>query len=459
MKSQRTQTREARLKSIAAFYDRADRFSEICQSKKKLQRIRTFSQEYFSDLHLVLQTLARMQGTHVVIHGPTGCLSMLPEDIGHLVQTSDWIVTGINERDVILGGEEKLRIALKQLCSQNHSSCIFVVTTPPVSVNNDDVDAIANEFGSEFSIPILVIPATGFRSKLGVMGYDETQNVLSLLMTPPASVPAEPYVNLISVSESARDVGEAGQFLNRLGYAVNILPNFAGRRQLALASGARASLVLNKDESGCLSDFLQKRYGVPVLSFSPPVGLMATDVWEHAVADALDAELPQKEQRMIASNTAENLQNLNVYLMVDSWYAAPYKVFLESLGARVCGITVPFLEPSSSVLETLRGSDAVPIHVAQGQPFELLKILDRSNPDIIICQHVPPRAPFSGIPCVSLEQTGILGRQAAVRLIQTISSAKEGSGFFSTLKGSGTAFYRPNWMKKSINWHIKLEVS
>lgn len=186
MKSKRTKTREARLHSIAAYYDKADHYVEAAQKKARLQRIRAFSQEYWSDLHLVLQLLKRMPGTYLVIHGPRGCISTLPEDIGGVSAKSNWIVTDLNERDLILGGETKLRGAIQQLCEQEHPERIFVVTTPPVSINNDDAEALVTELETAYSIPILIIPATGFRSKLGTMGYDEALDALALLLPPPA---------------------------------------------------------------------------------------------------------------------------------------------------------------------------------------------------------------------------------------------------------------------------------
>lgn len=460
MRSKRTVTREARLHSIGAFYNQADRFAETCRNKKKIQRIRTFAQEYHSDLQFVLRLLARMPGTNVVIHGPRGCLSLLPRDMGAGAERSCWAVTNLDERDVILGGETKLRGAIRQLCGRAHPKRVFVVTTPPVSINNDDAEALAAELEEELDVSIVVIPATGFRSKLGVMGYDEAQDALSLLLPPPSERPAEPYVNLISISESARDVGDAGQFLNRLGFAVNVLPNFSGERQLTLASGARASLELNHEEGGRLAAFLSDRYGVPAFSPAPPVGFEGTTVWERAVADALGTGGAALEYTGGAQpENSDALRGLNLYLLLDPWYVAPCKAFFESLGATVCGVTVPFLDEGAPALDALTGEDAPPVHVAQGQGFELLKILERTAPDMVVCQHTPSRAPLSGVPCVSLEQTGLFGRAAAARLLRAVTGARENAGFFHTLESNGAALYRPTWMKKSVDWHIKLEVS
>ncbi|MFT9055883.1 MAG: nitrogenase component 1 [Ethanoligenens sp.] len=456
MKSKRTITREARLHSIAAFYNQAGRFTEACREKSRIQRVRTFSQEYHSDLQFVLRLLAGMCDTGVVIHGPRGCFSLLPQDIGKLEGNSHWMVTDLNERDVILGGEAKLRGTIRRMFEENHPSRLYVVTTPPVSVNNDDTEALAGELEEEYGVPAVVIPATGFRSKLGVMGYDEAQDALSLLI-PPAKNKGEPsYVNLISVSESPRDVAEAGRFLNDLGLAVNVLPNLAGEHQLAHASGAKLSLVLNPEEGGPLAAFLDARFGVPAFTPLPPVGFAASDHWKQSVAARLGMPFSVTES---ADELLEEdcLNGLNVYLMLDAWYVVPFKMLFESLGACICGVTVPFLDEGSHAVEALSAPNAPLLHVAQGQAFELVKIWERTAPDVVICQHTLPRAPLSGTPCVSLEHTGLFGHDAARRLLQAVVAAQTYSGFFRTLCDS--TVYRRGWMQKRVDWHIKLEVS
>jgi len=49
---------------------------------------------------------------------------------------------------------------------------LFVVTTPVVAINNDDVEAVVDELHEEYNIPVVPVYSDGFRSKTGITGYD-----------------------------------------------------------------------------------------------------------------------------------------------------------------------------------------------------------------------------------------------------------------------------------------------
>lgn len=457
MKKKQVAVREKRLRTTGAFYSTWGKYQEECEQGTYVRRIRTFSQDQFSDLQYVLFLLSRMPHTDIVIHGPRGCLSRLPLSGPCARGASHWSVTDLNEKDIILGGAGKLRETIRRLHESRGSSRIFVLTTPPVNINGDDAETEVGELERELGIPIILIRTTGFRSRLGITGYDEALDVLADCFGGGETFPRDPYVNVISVSEQVQELEDAGRFLNELGFAVNLLPNLAGERQFRLAPGAKASIVLNPDEGGLLADYLEQRYQVPALAPDAPVGFQNTQRWEQALALALDK--PAVEDREVQPD--DSLRGLRVYLQAAPFHAAVCKRFLEDWGAEVCGISVPYLgrQAARDVHEKALLEPDIPIHVAQGQNFELDHLLRQFAPDVLLTEgngFIP--ALRSGIPAVFLEETGVLGRSAAGRILERMGKVRRNPAFCRLLADGQEDIYTASWRKKRVDWHIKQEV-
>ena len=461
--------------STNVFYGTWVAYEQECASATLVRRVRTFSQDQPSDVHYALSLLSRMRDVAVVVHGPRGCFSRLPRDSHDGGAGGRWALTDLSERDVIMGGEAKLRRTIRRLHETSGATRILVLTTPLVSINGDDTEAVADELRKELGIVIELVPTTGFLQGEGVFGYDEALTALTACLLPrPAQVPppgglgAGPYVNLLSVSESQDELSEMGQFLNALGFSVNLLPNWAEERQFRLAPGARASVVLNPDESGVLADLLQERYHVPVIAPDAPVGFRSTALWRRAVADALGVPWHDAGGGAagdvgsdVPASAGDCLRGLRVYLQVAPVYAAACVRFLESCGADVCGVTLPYLDARAvrrAQGEDLLGPDRF-VHVAEGQSFELDNLLRRLTPDVLLTQGDGAACALrAGIPVVSLAESGLLGRTAASRILGRVRRAWKSPSLFCRLALGQESSYSASWQRKSTDWYIKQRV-
>ena len=130
-------TRERRLQAISAWLGKPAALAAEQAAGETVQRIRTFSQATPDDLLAALDLLAGVAGAGIVVHGPRGCAAALAAAAG------PWGVTGLDQRDTIMGSEGAVSRAVLSLHRRHRPGAIFVVATPVVAINSDDARTAA----------------------------------------------------------------------------------------------------------------------------------------------------------------------------------------------------------------------------------------------------------------------------------------------------------------------------
>ncbi len=111
-----------------------------------------------------LSVTTQVRDAITIVHGPKGCThhnfsllhaTGLDNDRDLL---PDMISTGLEESDIIFGGEEALKRTLDAVGHQR-TGAVFVLSTCLVDTIGDDVDAIC--LGS-YGMPVIPIPTAGF---------------------------------------------------------------------------------------------------------------------------------------------------------------------------------------------------------------------------------------------------------------------------------------------------------
>lgn len=448
-------TREQRLNALSAYYGLPGTLVNGFSLGK--QMIRTFSQSNFDEILHTLYLLNSISGAGVVIHGARGC-SSAEIYFNTLENENYWVSTDLDEKDSILGGEAKLKRAIEKI-SKHDPSIIFVVTTPIVCINADDI-SITEVLSEESGIPIIPIYCDGFKSRIGINGYDVASHSLAKSLFKPAQ-PYEKRINIISISEEERDIYELKRLLNLLGLEVNVFPRFASISNFKLATGAKASISVNTDFSDYLGKYLEEYYDIPFLQPSMPVGIESTNEWLKAVGEkfAIKDEvesLIQNETKQFDFSTYKIIRDKKIYVSSQSSISIGISGFLKELGAELVGLTISHLDDVNlSHFKNLEGN--FPLHIAQGQAFELVNILKRVKPDLYIGgAGQAALAAKLGIPAISTYRLGLIGYSGAKRLAEKINNAFINPCFIH--KFSTISIYKDQWYQKSPNWHIKQEV-
>jgi nitrogenase molybdenum-iron protein alpha/beta subunit len=458
--------REKRLDAIGAWLGTTSAAVAEFSGDEVVQRIRTFAQSTYDDLIYALRITATIKNSVTVLHAPRGCAAA---GLAHAVAGSNtiWASTNLDERDTIMGADGKLRKAVTSLFHRHRPDVIFIVASPVVAINNDDIQSVVEELHEELEVPIVPIYVTGFASRTAVTGYDSALHALvKYLAGTGAAEEQVEVVNLLSVAEHPADRNEAERLLRELGLSLVTIPDNADIRDFRKAIGARASIPLCPDAPEYLGQILREKYGVPLINAPRPVGIAGTGAWLAAVGSALGREdeatalharyKAETEQRLAGFS----LSGVTVYISLAAANAFAVFELVEELGGTVAGLTISHLDRLH--LPHLRELSArqpdLQIHVANGQAFEEASIVRSISPGLYIGDglHVPQIARLA-IPVVSLEGTPVIGYGGVIGLVRRIRMALGFRGF-GVLLGNSATPYHDAWFRRSQNWHIKQEV-
>lgn len=466
--------REKRLNGTAAFYGEAGALLEEIKHGGPSQRIRTFAQETRHDLHYAMKLLASLPDSDMVIHGPRGCGGA--ERIAGLgtLEGTDWIITNLNERDTIMGSDRKLREAILSLYAKSKPKLIFIVATPVVAINNDDIESVLSELREELDAGLIPVYTDGFSTRLGRSGYDDVQHGLLRQLAahqekaeshPPGG--GSPVLNLLSVSESAETVRELAQLTARAGFRNNVFPRFSGDKQWKAALRAHISVSIHEDESDYTGHALEERFGIPYVSAPLPIGANGTAEWLSRICGAAGLDtgwIAGQKAKLLEEAPPERLAGLRVYYNLPPAYTFGLAGFLEGMGAETAGMKLPYLDQRhAKLLEEYGGKPDLKLLVGDGQPYEEANLLARLQPDIYIGEgDAVGCAVRLGIPAIDLEQLPALGFEGARRLLKRLEKLRQrpplGRYLSYGAERGQQPVYQERWLARSVNWHIKQEV-
>ncbi len=459
--------REKRLSTIAAYYGTVEAILREYYDGKLKQRVRTFSQDTNNDILYALQVINTIEGAGIVVHGPRGC--GIIQNHYNTVNAIDtrWAVTNILEEDSILGSDRKLKKAVEQIYRKNHPKLLFVITTAVVAINNDDVVSVTQELTEELGIPVIPVYTDGFRSKIGVSGYDTAIHSLVKYLLPQRAEKGD-FINVISLSESRETLTELSRLLLALGVEINVFPRFSTKEAIIKAAGAAYNLVINQGEGEYFARVLEDIYGIPTLGLNYPIGIKATDKWLTALGEQLGREkeaqeLIERESHSTRQAIEQYKLNKNkVFVSIDPEKANAVLRLLEDLNAEVVGIKFPYLDITLlKQLERLyKRNPELSLLIGEGQPYEQVNILRKSGAEVYIGNDLAVDAVLQGeLSVLDTQQLNITGYQGSVIFARELYKLVNYNGFAKNFTAeAGRGVYQSGWLKKSANWYIKQEV-
>lgn len=460
--------REKRVQAISAYFGNAKTLLDEFDEENVNQRVRTFSQDTFSDILYALKLINTIQDIGVVVHGPAGCAAgRLYFDLVY-DDSVKWAVTNLDERDSILGSDVKLAKTIRDLHKNYHPKAIFVVTTPVVAINNDDVESVVEDLKEELGIPVIPVYSDGFRSKIGVTGYDVvTQSLVKHFLPKHHSGILTDSVNLLSFSENKQDVDELKRLLHKLGLEVNSFPGFSSVTDINKTVRAKISVSIAPDEAGYAGELLEEKYGSKYIQGPVPVGIKNTSQWLTLIAAATGVS--ELANQLIISETQTSISELEgkifkgekVFINLKPSYAFAVMELAKETGLQVIGIKVPYID--SHHLTDLRKINSdypeLPILVGDGQVFEETNLLRKIKPDLYIGgQFDNITAGKLGIPAINAHSFPILGFAGVKNFIQIAHRKLSNPSFSRYIAESESQSYTENWLQKKTNWFIKQEV-
>ncbi|MDR2753428.1 MAG: nitrogen fixation protein NifE [Oscillospiraceae bacterium] len=449
----------------------AARFPKKCLGRAD----RTFSQGLQCQQINSVMALLSMEEAAFVVHAPlgcAGCCSMANDwfRVGQLhrgnfaMRNARVLVTNLDEKDIILGGEKKLRQALHLAWERYRPKVIFIFTSCASGIIGDDVDAAAREAQEEFAaqegVPPQVVPihCEGFKSKVCASGYDAAflsmTNYILKDEAPGETIPG--LLNLFAPpTVSYIDQMEIERILHEIGITVNYIPFYSSLDKIRQIPRAQASTAICKVFADEFMRTLERAYGIPYSHTIMPIGSRNTDRWLRGVAKIMGKEAEAeayiaKERAAVAplvANLKERLTGKTVFITGGTGRTFAAGALVDDFGMRLLGMQTPtydkYVQEDVEKLNAIHGNFV--LDVANMMPFEQVNLLKKLQPDVFI--GVPVWAARLGLPTTHVLdiKRPTLGYRNLVYLGQKIAAQIENPGYNKRIAAYASLPYKESW--------------
>lgn len=467
------QIRELRLGSITAYQGKASELVSRAQAGTLKDSARSFSQCMGCSSGQAFCMLSMITDAVVVNHAPIGCMGDasgfnfvyrveqknrgLPPAIGKYYSTN------LLEKDTVFGGMQKLRDTVYTAFEREHPNAIFITTSCASGIIGDDVESVANHLSEELGIPVISCFCEGFRSRIWTSGFDSAYHaIVRRLVKPPRE--RSKKVNIINFWGSHI----FDDLLSRLGYEAQYIVPFSTVKDLEYISEAAATIQICPTLGTYLGAALEQVYGVPEIKVPPAYGVAGTDIWlrelgrvlhrekevEQLIRDGHERVLPQIEayRKQFAGKTA--------YLTAGAAHGHSLIAVLRELGLDVKGAAIFHHDPvydngcaSADVLahDVETYGDVRQYNICNKQAFELVNLLNRMRPDIMIARHggMTVWGAKLGIPTLLIgDEQFSFGYDGILHYARRIAETLDNTEFVTNLARHSTMPYTKWWLKQ-----------
>lgn len=469
LKAQSVQIREDRLGSITGFAGKASELVKLGQCRQLKDSTRSFSQCMGCSSGNAFCQLSMIKDAAVINHAPVGCSGdvfgynfvyrvgqmerNLPSSIGR------YFSTNLTEKDTIFGAVQKLEETVRDVYRKIKPNAIFVTTSCASAIIGDDVESVTDALTEELGIPVVACFCEGFRSKIWTSGFDSAyHSIVRKIVKPPQK--KNNKVNIINFWGSHI----FDDFLKELGYEARYIVPFSTVSELETISEAAATIQICSTLGTYLGAALEQVYGVPEIKSPPAYGIAGTDNWLREIGRVLDREkeielhIEKEHERVIPiiEEYRKKLEGKTAYITAGAAHGHALIALLRELGLNVQGAAIfhhdPVFDNGESISDALAHDvktygDVHNYNVCNKQAYELVNILNRVRPDIMIARHggMTLWGAKLGVPTLLIgdEQFGF-GYQGVINYAERILETLDNKEFVTNLAKHSTMPYTKN---------------
>ncbi|WP_094606686.1 Light-independent protochlorophyllide reductase subunit N [Sporomusa silvacetica DSM 10669] len=466
--------REARLGSITGFEGTAGELVRCARAGSLKDSTRSFSQCMGCSSINAFCQLSMIQDAIVINHAPVGCAGdfftfnfvyrvgqmerKLPPVIGRYFNTN------IEEQDTIFGATKKLEQTIRAAYDRVRPNAIFITTSCASGIIGDDVEGVASDLSTELGIPVVACFCEGFKSKIWTTGFDSAyHSIVRKIVKPPRKKSNK--VNIVNFWGSH----VFDELLKRLGYEANYIIPFSTIAQLVYISEAAATIQICPTLGTYIGAALEQVYGVPEIKSPPAYGVAGTDIWMRELGRVLGREqeieliINEEHKRVLPQldEYREKLRGKTAYLTAGAAHGHALIAVLRELGLEVQGAAIfhhdPIYDNGDTASDALAHSvntygDVSNYNVCSKQAYELVNILNKVRPDIMIARHggMTLWGAKLGIPTLLIgdEQFGF-GYQGVLNYAERIVETLDNKEFVTNLAKHSTMPYTKWWLEQN----------
>ena len=209
-------------------------------------------------------------------HGPIGCgfyswltrrnqtdPSSTPD--GHNFMTYCFS-TDMEEREIVFGGEKKLKAAIQEAYDTFKPKMISIFATCPVGLIGDDVHSVAKEMKEKLGINIFAFSCEGYKGVSQSAGHHVANNgLLTHVIGLDDTVKEGDYkVNLLGEYNIGGDAFLIEDLFKRCG--ITLISTFSGNSSVDHFSNAHTAdlnLIMCHRSINYVADMMEQKYGIP----------------------------------------------------------------------------------------------------------------------------------------------------------------------------------------------------
>lgn len=425
-----------------------------------------------------MSALMSMEDSVFVVHSPQGCVgcASMANDLYQVGQAHRGvkniknvriIVTNLDEKDIVCGGEEKLRESILLANERYSPKVIFIFTSCASGIIGDDIDAVASELQSEMDAIIVPIHCEGFKSKICASGFDTAFISISKYLLDKNKVEKEKgLINLFApTTVSYKDQLEIERMLGILGLKANYIPFYSSLEKIQRIPSAEASTAICKVFADEFMKSLEEDYDIPFAHTVMPIGVRNTDKWFRGVAalfgkEAEAEEHIEKEHNRILpliEDIRRRLEGKRVFICGGTGRSFAAAALIDDFGMKLVGLETPTYDDDAQIdIEYLNGihGDFV-IDIANMQPFEQVNLVNKLKPDVFI--GVPSWSARLGIPTTHVldMKRPTMGYDGILYLGNKIADQIENPGFNKKIAKHARLPYKQSWYEDNAFKFIK----
>lgn len=424
-----------------------------------------------------MAALMSLEDAVFISHSPQGCLgcSIMATDMFRVgqahrgiknIRNPRIIVTNIDQKSVVFGGEEKLRESVKKAVERYNPKLIFIYASCASGIIGDDIDAIAADLQKEYDAVIVPIHCEGFKSKICASGFDAAFLAVNEYILKHEKLPKEKgLINLFAPTTiSYADQKEMERMLSLIGATVNYIPFYSSLEKIKKIPAAEASTSICKVFADEFMKTLWEDYDIPYSHTVMPIGIRNTDKWYRGIAKVIGKEkeveeIIEKEHKRIEPLVAKlksRLEGKRVFICGGTGRSFAAAALIDDFGMELVGLETPTYDEDAQIdIEYLNGihKDFV-LDIANMQPFEQVNLVKKLKPDAFI--GVPEWAAKLGIPTTHVldGKRPTMGYDGLLFLGNKIADQLENPGFNKKLAQHVKLPYKESWYEEDAFKYI-----
>jgi nitrogenase molybdenum-iron protein alpha chain len=424
-----------------------------------------------------MSALMSLEDAVFIAHSPQGCVgcTSLAVDMYRVgqahrgvkhIKNPHIIVTNLDQKSVIFGGETKLRDSVDLAIERYNPKLIFVFASCASGIIGDDIDAICQDIQKNVEPFIIPIHCEGFKSKICASGFDAAFISIQKYILKDNKLPKKDnLVNLFApVSISYADQKEMERMLGLLDIETNYIPFYSSLEKIKRIPEAIASTSICKVFADEFMKTLEEKYDIPYSHTVMPIGIRNTDKWFRGIAQVVGKEkeaeeiIAREHERVqpLVDKIKERLQGKRVFICGGTGRSFAAAALIDDFGMELVGLETPTYDDDAQAdIEYLNGihKDFV-VDIANMQPFEQVNLVKKLKPDVFI--GVPEWAAKLGIPTTHVldMKRPTMGYDGLIFLGNKIADQLSNPGFNKKLSKHVRLPYKDSWYEEDAFKYI-----